>query len=286
MAEGQHRSASWRRLPVILKAVIVGTVVGLVAANVWPLLLVKLGMPIAAAAEAVFLTTYVWWASGGGPPHSLQAGRKDSFRTRKLSRAEWYWGLAAALFFALTAHAAFILLFRLVQFPAAAFHAGYDISFISSAPLRWLAIFVSALSAGICEETGFRGYMQRPMEKRHGVVVAISISSLLFALVHLNKDWSLIGVVPIIFGWGVLLGMLAWASRSLVFCMIGHTLMDIGMFAYWWTQIAGRFSERPISETGLDLPFYLEWGALAAVLAITLIAIARLRRLSVLAMAS
>jgi hypothetical protein len=87
-------------------------------------------------------------------------------------------------------------------------------------------------------------------------------------------------MVPIVFGAGVLLGLLAWASRSLVFCMIGHTIMDVGLFAYWWTQIAGTFSQRPISETGMDQIFYLECGAFAAALLVTLVALARLFRVS------
>ena len=35
-------------------------------------------------------------------------------------------------------------------------------------PLSWLAVVVSAASAEICEETGFRGYMQRPIELKRG----------------------------------------------------------------------------------------------------------------------
>jgi hypothetical protein len=31
--------------------------------------------------------------------------------------------------------------------------------------------------------------------------------------------------------------------------------MDIGLFAYWWTGIAGDFTARPITETGVDQPF-------------------------------
>jgi len=146
--------------------------------------------------------------------------------------------------------------------------------------MRWLAVVVSAVSAGICEETGFRGYMQRPIEKRHGAFVAILISSLLFMLVHLNKHWSTAGMTPIVFGAGLLLGALAWASRSLVFCMVGHTIMDIGLFAYWWTQIAGVFTQRPISETGADQTFSVECAAFAVALLVTLAAIVRLRRLS------
>ena len=54
-------------------------------------------------------------------------------------------------------------------------------------------------------------------------------------------------MVPIVFGAGVLLGLLAWSSGSLIPCMIGHTIMDIGLFAFWWTGIAGDFTARPIS---------------------------------------
>jgi hypothetical protein len=119
--------------------------------------------------------------------------------------------------------------------------------------------------------------MQRPIEKRHGPFLAILISSFFFMLVHLTKSWSTIGMVPIVFGAGLLLGTLARASGTLVFCMIGHTIMDIGLFAYWWTQIAGTFTQRPISETGLDLAFYAECGVLGVALAVTILAIARLK---------
>ena len=192
----QNHSA-WQRALIIVRAVIVGLLVGMIAANIWPLLLVSLGMPIAAGAEVVFLAFYVWWASGGGPPNSLRAWRAENFRVRPLSAAQWIWGIVAAVSFAATIHAALVLLFRIVPFPAAAFHQGYDFSFIPSRQMQWLACIVSALSAGICEETGFRGYMQRPIEKSSGPLVAITVSSLVFMLIHLTKTWALVGMVPI-----------------------------------------------------------------------------------------
>jgi membrane protease YdiL (CAAX protease family) len=276
-----RKGGVWRRVLVIVRAIIFGILVGMIAANVWPIVLLKLGMPAAAAAEIVFLGLYVWWAAGGGPPARLRAVRADYFRVGALRGAQWIWGIIAALSFAATIHAAMVLLFRLVPFPAAAFHHGYDLSYIPSRQMQWLACIVSALSAGVCEETGFRGYMQRPIENRHGPFVAILISSLLFMLIHLTKDWSLIGMVSIIFGAGLLLGTMAWASGTLVFCIIGHWIMDIGLFAYWWAQIGGTFSQRPISETGLDQIFVIECGAFAVLLMITLLAIARLWRLRV-----
>jgi membrane protease YdiL (CAAX protease family) len=277
MAE-QVQPGWWGRFPVVFRAIVTGLVVGLVAANVWPLLVLNLGTAAAAAVEVAFLAVYIWWARGGGPPRAWKAARAEPFRAGRLTGTQWFWGLLAALSFAVTVHAAIVVLFRLTPFPAAAFHAGYDFSFIPTVPLRWLAVIVSAASAGICEETGFRGYMQRPIEKRHGALLAILVSSILFTFVHLTKSWSMMGMVPIVFGAGLLLGTLAYASRSLVFCMIGHTLMDIGLFAFWWTQIAGTISQKPISVSGVDQAFYIECGVLAAALCLTLLSIGRLWR--------
>jgi hypothetical protein len=88
-------------------------------------------------------------------------------------------------------------------------------------------------------------------------------------------------MVPIVFGAGVLLGLLAWASGSLIPGMIGHVVMDIGLFAYWWTGIVGNFTARPITETGVDGPFCITCIVLAITLVIVLVAAWRLRRLRV-----
>lgn len=270
----------WSRLPIALRAIISGLLIALVPANVWPLLLLNLGMPLAAITEAIFLALYVWWAGGGGPPRTTQAARATAFRRGTLSPRQWSWGLVAALFFAVTIHAALVLLFRIVPFPVAAFRQGYDFSFIPSLPLRWIAVVVSAVSAGICEETGFRGYMQRPIEQRHGAPVAILISSLFFTTLHLTKGWAMAGMVPIVFGAGVLLGLLAWSSGTLIFGMIGHVVMDIGLFAYWWNGIAGTFTARPITETGVDRSFLIASAVFATSLFFVLLAISKLRQKS------
>jgi membrane protease YdiL (CAAX protease family) len=270
----------WTKLPVALRAIISGLLIAMVAANVWPLLLVALGVPLAAIAEAIFLGLYVWWLSGGGPPRRTQAPRATAFRRGKLSPPQWFWGLLAAVFFAATVHASIVLLFRFVPFPVAAFRQGYDFSFIPGLRLKWLVVVVSAASAGICEEAGFRGYMQRPIELRHGVRLAILISSLFFTLLHLTKAWALIGMIPIVFGAGILLGLLAWSSQSLIPGMIGHTVMDIGLFAYWWTGVAGTFTARTLTETGVDRPFLIACATFAISLVIVLLAISRLRRMA------
>ena len=61
--------------------------------------------------------------------------------------------------------------------------------------------------------------------------------------------------------------------------MIGHVVMDIGLFAYWWTGIAGDFTARPIGETGVNQPFLLTCALLAVTLFLVLFAIWQLTRL-------
>ena len=270
-----------KRIPVIVRAIIGGLVIGMIPANVWLLFLLgmKLPVPAAAAAELLFLGAYVWWARGGGPPHRLRAVRADHFRVRPLSGAQWLWGLVAAISFAVTVHSAIVLLFRFVPYPAAAFHQGYDLSYIPTRQLQYLACVISALSAGVCEEIGFRGYMQRPIEKRHGAFVAILVSSVLFTLLHLTKGWALVGMVPIVFGAGLLLGTLARASGTLWFGILGHWFMDIGLFLFWWTQVVGTFAQRPISQTGIDQSFIWECAVFATALAIVLGTTQRLLKL-------
>src|SRR5579864_2248592 len=277
MTTHDRKPSRWAKLPISLRAVISGLLITLAAANLWPLLLANLGVPLATFAEAIFLGLFLWWTSGGGPPRTTQGGRATAFRRGRLSPTQWFWGVVAALSFDATIHASIVLLFRFVSFPMAAFRHGYDVSFIPTQSLRWLAVVVSATSAGICEETGFRGYLQRPIEQRHGAPVAILISSLFFMAGHLTKAWATPGMIPIVFGAGVLMGLLAWSSGSLIPGMIGHVVMDIGLFAYWWTGIAGDFTARTIADTGVDRPFIIACAAFTISLFMVLFAISRLR---------
>ncbi len=277
---GSGRSNLWSKLPVSLRAVVSGLLIGMVGANIWFVLLQNLNVQLAAITEAAFLVLYLWWAAGDGPPRRTETARAAAFRRGPLSPNQWFWGVLAALLFAVTVHSSIVLLFRFVPFPLAAFRQGYDLSFIPTAPLKWLAVVVSAISSGICEETGFRGYMQRPIEQRHGAPIAILISSLSFTAVHMTKAWALLGMVPIVSGAGAMLGLLAWSSRSLIQGIIGHVVMDLGLFAYWWSGIAGSFRELPISQTGIDQPFLIAGGVFVLSLLAVLLAIKKLRQIS------
>jgi hypothetical protein len=86
MATEDRATSRWARLPISLRAIISGLLIALAAANMWPLLLLKLGVPRAVITEAIFLALYLWWAAGGGPPRRTQAVRATAFRRCTLSR--------------------------------------------------------------------------------------------------------------------------------------------------------------------------------------------------------
>jgi membrane protease YdiL (CAAX protease family) len=272
----RHAPGSLIDPPTRLSAILAGVLVAIVAANIWPPLLISLGALAGAIVEIAFLAAFLWWAHGGGPPQSMRAARIRAFRRVGLSSREMLWAVVAALSFAVAVHTSIVLLFRFIPYPTAAFRQGYDLSFISSQQMRWLAVVISAASAAICEEIGFRGFVQQPIESRYSVPVAVLTSSLLFTALHLTKSWAVVGMVPIVFGAGLLLGIIAWSAQSLIPTMIGHFLMDVGLFAYWWTGIAGNFPQRPISEAGVDRPFLITCCIFAASLLIVLISIFKL----------
>src|ERR1019366_1010438 len=58
MSTQQAPGGLMSRLPITPRAILGGLLVGMVAANIWPLLLYQLGAPVAAAIELIFLGLY------------------------------------------------------------------------------------------------------------------------------------------------------------------------------------------------------------------------------------
>jgi len=120
--------------------------------------------------------------------------------------------------------------------------------------MAWAIIFLAALSAALTEEVGFRGYAQVALEERYGPVMAIIIIVVLFVFFHLNQAWALPALLQL-FAAGLVSGVFAYASGSLIPGIIAHLVIDIVNFSYWWSDIAGKFEYQPIAITGIDLHF-------------------------------
>jgi membrane protease YdiL (CAAX protease family) len=249
----------WQRTPVLLKAILMSALVGIVGANGISVFFIALPIPLSFIAMLAYLFLYWKFFSGSWGPNKTAETRKKYFRAGSLSPRLWKWSLLLAALFVLVFQSALVVTFRLIQFPADLFAQGFG---FESLPLwmAWAIILIAALSAGLTEEVGFRGYGLVPLEKRYGPVLANIIISVLFVVFHLNQAWAL-PVLLHIFVASLLFGAIAYATGSLLPGIIAHTVLDIVNFSYWWTDIAGKFEYQPIAITGIDLHF-LVWSAI------------------------
>lgn len=243
----------WQRIPPAVRAIVAGCVVFEIGVGAWLAIAALIPAPWSIVVMSAVLWAYWNYFRGNWWPQSTAEARRDSFRAVNIPVAVWKWSMLAAMLFVVVVQSGFVLTFRIMEFPAEAFSMGYGFSAVPIW-LAWLSVIMASLVAGICEEIGCRGYMQVPLEKHYGPTMSIVIVSTVFVVLHLNQAWAPPMLIHI-FALSAMLGVLAYASGSLIPGIIGHTVMDVPNFAYWWTDLAGTFDKRPIAETGLDADF-------------------------------
>ena len=249
-------SGGWNLLPLVFRSALSGFFVSSVGIACWTLLLKLVPAPFCILPMIIVLWAFWKYYSGSWGSGTNAKKRIVNFRATVLSRQVWKWGLAAAILFVVIVQSSFVVTFRLVEFPSEKFTADYKM--LDSMPVwvAWAIITMSSIVAGICEETGFRGYMQVPLEKRYGPAKAIIPTSILFALIHLSHSWAL-PILPHIFFASVLLGILAYRSGSLIPGIIGHSILDIFDYSVWWSDLTGKFERQTIFRTGVDFHFVI-----------------------------
>jgi membrane protease YdiL (CAAX protease family) len=88
--------------------------------------------------------------------------------------------------------------------------------------LVWIA---ACLTAGICEEIGFRGYVQSQLRALTGsTALAVGGQALVFGLFHLYQGWKNVIVIT---GLGLLFGLLALWRRNLRANILSHAMTDL-----------------------------------------------------------
>jgi membrane protease YdiL (CAAX protease family) len=85
----------------------------------------------------------------------------------------------------------------------------------------WFAV---SISAGVCEETVFRGYFQQQIAGWTGNrFVGLLGQAFIFGLCHAYQGWK---KTALIFVWGVVFGAFIYWRKGLRANMIGHTVLD------------------------------------------------------------
>lgn len=225
-------SLFWGALPVILRAVVAGMAVqiaGVASFAVLAQLNLAYGrsVPWALPLEVVVLWIMYWYLDGGGWPSSTSSGRRHHLGARRIPTALVPATVVSGVALGFTIVFQVVFAYRLVAMPEAA--GGALLGMLDAPPVTAVGLMLAGVAmTGFVEEAAFRGYMQRPIEDRHGPLVAIVLVAVLFAAVHGPPPILLPLFVLGALGWGVY----ARLAGSTVPGMIVHGLVDAMIFAW------------------------------------------------------
>ena len=245
----------WMKVPLVVRSILSGFGVSSLGVGIWVLMYTYIPVPWSVVPMGAILILYWIYFSGRWNPSNTQVFRRSRLRQIKLKRPVWIWGLVAAFFIFLFLQSGWILSFRIYEFQHQIFKTA---RYLNELPAwtAWSIILMASLVAGICEEIGYRGYMQTPLENKFGPVAGISITSLVFAVAHIHQAWAS-GILAQIFVISFMIGYLAYSTKSLIPGIIAHVSFDIINFSYWWSDVIGTFERQPISMTGVDNHFII-----------------------------
>jgi membrane protease YdiL (CAAX protease family) len=88
-----------------------------------------------------------------------------------------------------------------------------------------VAWIVLAISAAICEETVYRGYLQQQLSGWTGhLLFGVVGQAIIFGLAHGYQGWKKMVLISV---WGCIFGVFVWWRRGLRANMIAHAAIDI-----------------------------------------------------------
>jgi membrane protease YdiL (CAAX protease family) len=251
----------------VVRAVLVGLLVATVGGIMTgPLIYANLELWPAVPWSVPLLAAWLWvfwrYLNGRGWPRSTAEARRRGLRARPLSLRVWRLALAAGFLAMGSSFALHWVVGRFVTF-------GYGIPepLVPFPFFTLLSILlVLSLAAGVVEESAFRGYMQGPIERRHGIVVAILVVSVVFGLGHLT-DWQpamTLARMFFIVTAAVLYGILVHLTDSIRPGIVLHAVGDaIGICWIWW--IAARRGAGPDEAVVAAASDPVFWGTCLAV---------------------
>ena len=117
----------------------------------------------------------------------------------------------------------------------------------------------ASISGAVSEEAGFRGYLQGAMERRGFGPASILITALVIAPEHALTQGFVLPTVVFYLLVDVMLGALAYITKSIGPGVVVHAIGLFVFFAYVWPHDHERM---PISQVGPDQSFWLSLGGM------------------------
>lgn len=225
----------FRYVPTVVWAPVLGFAVMTVGVFAWQILarvnvLTSPSIPWSTPLTAIFLWVYFRYFGGAWWPRSTQNFRRGCLRANPLKPALRSLVIATAvagLGFTLSLH---FLSLRLIDLPPDALSftpKGLDIPWWT----LWVSVIMASIVAGICEEAGIRGYLQSPVERRHGAVPAVILSALVFTVMHFNRELGIALAVPFFIS-ALWYGALTSLANSIIPMIFVHISLDIVLIGY------------------------------------------------------
>jgi len=221
----------WQRLPVIMRGIIVGMLIlfiGQIPPGVFLLTNLKLSpsVPWFLPATAFWLWLFWQYLSGKGWPCATAQQRRDDLRGRPLSGRVWIWSMIAGGLGMISVMSLIFVTSRFANLSKEAYEAPFDVSAFPSWTV--VCIFLNiAVVAGVVEEATFRGYMLSQIQRRHGWIIGIFITGLMFFVSHLSHAYASIAFLPFFLTYSMLHGYLVYLTRSILPSVVLHTLGDL-----------------------------------------------------------
>ena len=264
-------TALWRRLPVLVRAVLTGLLAAAAGTLPWAFLVSANTKYFPAAPWAVpVMAAYLWlywrYVRGEWWPRSSADTRRVNARANPVRDDLWGPALLAGILGLIAVLLLQGVLARLVSLPQ---QRDLDVSLYPAVTVM-LWILMSAVVAGVVEETSFRGYMQRPIERRHGPVVAVLVTGVAFGFLHFSHPEVTLVLLPYYLAVAAVYGALAHLTDSTWPSMLlhggGNVFSAAGLFLGGRSEWQLLAVPKPlIWETGPDALF---WGATVAFLVV------------------
>lgn len=237
-------------------------------------------VPWGAPLTAVYL--YVFWRylNGGGPPKSTEEERREGLRAKRVPGNVWAWALLAGGLGIVALVLAFRVGNRLMLLP---YQDSWQPPHASAVAMVSLLV-VGAAGAAIVEEAAFRGYMQGPIERRYGLVVAILVTGTIFTITHLHYTLFL-WLWPHYVAVAAIYGTVTYLTRSILPSVVLHTGWNLYSNLDTWLHRQAQWPGPSgptalIWNTGADASFWISSTSLVAVAATMVWAFSRLARVT------
>lgn len=253
----------WRRFPIMVRAVLAGLLVATVGTAPWAILVSTNAKYWPAAPWAVPPTAlYLWlfwrFVRGAGWPRSTAEARRTNCRANSLPEEVWGAALLAGGLGLMALLPFLTVMNRLVRLPQQSTDDLAHVPFVTLA--SWLVM--SAVVAGIAEESAFRGYMQAPIERRHGPIVAILVTGSAFGFVHFTHPEVTLLLMPYYLAVAAIYGALAYLTNSILPSVAlhagGNIVSSIALFAGGRSEWQAASNPEPlIWESGTDASFWI-----------------------------